>query len=143
MWRPLFFLEKVWQNIPHRVPFRECPLTVLLDQKNSRTDPSTRVKRNDEASQGGEPADKIPKTGPPGFSSSSSSGAMAMSLNSMIERDSERAEDMNILPKMLMGCDATELYSPVRLGQVCEKYKMKVGTAFDLRAGYDLSCVAT
>jgi hypothetical protein len=54
-------------------------------------------------------------------------------------REEDFQEEMHILSKVLLGCDVTELVSPIRVAQVCGKYRLRAGSSFDLRTGWDLS----
>jgi len=44
-----------------------------------------------------------------------------------------------MLSAILRGVDITEVYSLVRVFQVCHMYKLVKGDSFDLRTGFDLS----
>ena len=39
----------------------------------------------------------------------------------------------------MMGCDVMEVYSPVRVAEVCKKHGLVAGQSLDLRTGWDLT----
>ena len=69
--------------------------------------------------------------------------ATMSALNSVgeIEDMSEglNEEDRKILAAVILGVDVTEIYSPVRVAAMAEKFGMKPGSSFDLTTGWDFT----
>ena len=59
--------------------------------------------------------------------------------NSAIVEPILSQEDKHIIARILTGHDITEMYSPVRVNQLCDQFGLKAGASMDLTTGWDLS----
>ena len=60
-------------------------------------------------------------------------------LTSNIDTDNLSQEENNIMYRMLMGVDVTELFSPIRVNAVCCKFGLTAGLSMDLLTGFDFN----